>query len=188
MQNGMKKKWIKDGEFYQEGSSVVIDGQRYFTPLTDEQMIAVGYTEWVPPTTEPPEPAPEPEPDSQAALEDLRREVLERIQSYDRSAAVNSFIINGQQMWLTVDERQQIATQISANEAIGRDAMTKWFQGNEFTFPITTWRQMLIALEVYAGDALNVTEAHKAAVEAMDNIEDIENFDITAGYPEKLVF
>ena len=180
----MTKKWIKDGEFYQKGNSVVIDGQRYFAPLTDEQMIAAGYEEWVSPTPEPaPEPAPEPEPDPQEALEEFRREVLAQIESYDRSAAVNSFTINGQKMWLTVEERQQIATQISANEAIGRDTMTKWFQGTEFTFPISVWKQMLVALEVYAGDALNVTEAHKAAVEAMDNIEDIDDFDITQGYP-----
>ena len=181
----MKKKWIKDGAFYQDGSSVVIDGQRYFAPLTDEQMIAAGYEEYVPPTPEPPTP---PEPTPEELLERARREKLMEIESYDQSSSVNSFTINGQEMWLTVNERQQIATQINANESIGRQTMTKWFQGNEFTFPVSTWRQMLIALEVYAGDALNVTEAHKAAVEAMDNIEDIENFDITAGYPEKLVF
>ena len=34
--------------------------------------------------------------------------------------------------------------------------------------------------------ALNVTEAHKAAVMAMDSVEDIENYDITQGYPQKL--
>jgi len=181
----MKKKWIKDGEFYQEGSSVVIDGQRYFAPLTDEQMIAAGYEEYVPPTPEPPTP---PEPTPEELLERTRHEKLMEIDSYDQSPAVNSFTINGQEMWLTVDERQQIATQISANEAVGRETMTRYFGGQAFTFPISTWKQMLVAVEVYAGDALNVTEAHKAAVEEMDNIEDIEAFDITQGYPEKLVF
>lgn len=181
----MKKKWIKDGEFYQEGSSVVIDGQRYFAPLTDEQMIAAGYEEYVPPTPEPPTP---PEPTPEELLERARQEKLMEIDSYDQSPAVNSFTINGQEMWLTVDERQQIATQISANEAVGREIMTRYFGGQAFTFPISTWKQMLVAVEVYAGDALNVTESHKAAVEAMDNIEDIEAFDITQGYPEKLVF
>jgi hypothetical protein len=47
---------------------------------------------------------------------------------------------------------------------------------------------MLVALEVYAGDALNVTEAHKAAVNALETIEEVDNFDITVGYPEKLSF
>lgn len=91
-------------------------------------------------------------------------------------------------MWLTVDERQQLATQISSNEAIGRETMTRWFNGHEFTYPITSWKQMLVALEVYAGDALNVTESHKAAVNALNDIESVDNFDITVGYPEKLSF
>ena len=66
--------------------------------------------------------------------------------------------------------------------------MTRWFNGHEFTYPIASWKQMLVALEVYAGDALNVTEAHKAAVDALETIEAVDNFDITAGYPEKLSF
>lgn len=47
---------------------------------------------------------------------------------------------------------------------------------------------MLVALEVYAGDALNVTESHKAAVNALETIEEVDNFDITTGYPDKLSF
>ena len=181
----MTKKWIKDGEFYQDGSSVVIDGQRYFAPLTYEQMIAAGYEEYVPPTPEPPTP---PEPTPEELLERAKHEKLMEIESYDQSSSVNSFTINGQEMWLTVDERQQIATQISANEAVGRETMTRYFGGQEFTFPISTWKQMLVALEVYAGDALNVTESHKAAVEAIDNVEDVDGYNYTTGYPDKLHF
>jgi hypothetical protein len=91
-------------------------------------------------------------------------------------------------MWLTAEERQQIATQISANEAVGRDNMTRWFGSHNFAFPLATWKQMLVALEVYAGDAINVTEAHKAAIEALATIEDVEAYDFTANYPPKPVF
>ena len=127
-------------------------------------------------------------PAPERTLEQAKREKIMEIEEYDRSEAVNSFTIGNQTMWLTVDERQQLATQISSNEAIGRDTMTRWFNGQEFTFPIATWKQMLVALEVYAGDALNVTESHKAAVNALETIEEVDNYDITAGYPEKLSF
>ena len=121
-------------------------------------------------------------------LEQAKREKIYEIENYDRSDAVNSFTISGQAIWLTVNERQQLATQISSNEAIGRDTMTRWFNGHEFTYPIASWKQMLVALEVYAGDALNVTESHKAAVNALNDIESVDNFDITVGYPDKLSF
>lgn len=91
-------------------------------------------------------------------------------------------------MWLTVDERQQLSTQISACETVGRESMTKWFGGREFTFPIEAWKRMLVALEVYAGDALNVTESHKAAVVAMDDTDKVIAYDFTVGYPDKLAF
>lgn len=66
--------------------------------------------------------------------------------------------------------------------------MTKFFGGTPFTFPLITWRQMLNALIVYASEALNVTEAHKAAVNALETIEEVNAFDITEGYPNKLEF
>ena len=121
-------------------------------------------------------------------LEQAKREKTWQIEEYDHSEAVNSFTIANQTMWLTVSERQQLATQISSNEVIGRDTMTRWFNGHEFTYPIASWKQMLVALEVYAGDALNVTESHKAAVNALETIEAVDNFDITVGYPDKLSF
>lgn len=121
-------------------------------------------------------------------LNDVKERKIAELQAYDASDAVDSFTIYGQSMWLTVEERQQIATQISANEAVGRDNMTRWFGGHSFTFSLTTWKQMLVALEVYAGDAINVTEAHKAAIEALTTIEDMEAYDFTANYPTKLSF
>jgi len=127
-------------------------------------------------------------PVPERTLEQAKREKIFEIEGYDRSEAVNSFTIGNQTMWLTVNERQQLATQISSNEAIGRETMTRWFNGYEFTYSIASWKQMLVALEVYAGDALNVTEAHKAAVNALETIEAVDNFDITAGYPDKLSF
>ena len=40
---------------------------------------------------------------------------------------------------------------------------------------------------MYASDALNVTEAHKAAINALESVEDVEAYEFS-GYPEKLSF
>lgn len=171
-----KKKWIKDGKIWDIKTSIVVGEQRVWNP-TEEQLLAAGYTEYI---------APVPTPEQ--LLEQAKQDKVFEIERYDDSLAVNSFEIGGQQMWLTVEERQQIATQISANEAAGRETMTRWFGGVAYTFPLATWKQMLVALEVYAGDAINVTEGHKAEVAQLETIEEVREYDITAGYPEKLVF
>lgn len=121
-------------------------------------------------------------------LDEAKDEKIMEIEEYDSSEAVNSFTIGNQTMWLTVSERQQLATQVSSSEAIGRTTMTRWYGGEDFTFSLDVWKQMLVALEIYAGDSKNVTEAHKAAVNAIETIEEVDNFDITTGYPDKLSF
>jgi len=127
-------------------------------------------------------------PAPQRTLEDAKQQKIAQIDGYDKSAAVNNFILNGQDMWLTVEERQQLATQIAANEAANRENMTRWFGGISYTLPIATWKQMLNQLEIYAGDALNVTESHKAAVNALSTIEDVDTYEYRYGYPERINF
>ena len=111
---------------------------------------------------------------------------INEINEYDQSSNVNLFYLAGQPMWLDAPTRQTLRISIESYIAMGIENVTKWFGGQQFTFPTTAWLQMLNALEVYAAEALNVTEAHKAAIMAMDNIEDVEEYDITIGYPEKL--
>ena len=174
-----KKKWINSNGNFWNGISVVIGDMRIWNP-TDEQLIEAGFTEYIPPV--------EPEPTQEELFNRAKNDKLVQIDNYDKSVNVNGFFLGDNEMWLGVEERQQLATQISANEAIGRTEMTKYFHGIAYTFPLLQWKQMLVALEVYAGDALNITENHKAAVEALDTIEAIEAYDYTTGYPEKLVF
>ena len=47
---------------------------------------------------------------------------------------------------------------------------------------------MLAQIQLYADQCFIVTKQHKAAVEALDSIEAVDNYDVTAGYPTKLTF
>jgi hypothetical protein len=167
------------GDRYYEGRSMTTyhDGVLFSGIPSAEQLEHWGYTVYVPT-----------EHTAEERLQIAKENKIAELEAYDAGEDVNSFTIGGQAMWLTVDERQQIATQISASEAVGRETMTRWFGGSAFTFPLSTWKQMLVALEVYAGDAINVTEGHKAAIRAFDNERDVEGYDFTQGYPAKLQF
>ncbi len=82
-----------------------------------------------------------------------------------------------------------VTTTISfALVAVGIAACCGKIGGVPFEFPLATWKQMLVALEVYADDAINVTESHKAAVAQLETIEEVEAYDITADYPAKPMF
>ena len=117
---------------------------------------------------------------------DAKRTKLMAINVYDQSDNVNLFYLANKPMWLDAQTRQTLRISIESYQAMGAEQVTKWFGGQQFTFPTTAWLTMLNALEAYAGEALNVTEMHRANIMAMDNIEEIENYDITEGYPEKL--
>ena len=47
---------------------------------------------------------------------------------------------------------------------------------------------MLNSLELYALDCYNVTQLHLAAIKKMYIVSQIEEYDYTVGYPEKLLF
>lgn len=168
------KQYINDnGEFW-DGSSVVIDGMRYISPSA-EILARAGYHEYV-----------APEPTEEELLGRAKADKLMEIEAYDESDAVNEFLLAGQPLWLDAQTRQQLRISIEAYKAQGAETVTKWFGGQQYTFPTSAWLSMLNALEVYAAEALNVTEAHRSQVMAMTSIADVEAMDITQGYPEKL--
>lgn len=144
---------------------------------TEEMLLEWGFEEWH-----------EPEPTQEDLLEKAKANKIAELNAYDSSSEVDSFTINGQQMWLTRDERTQIDESVNAYEAAGATQMTKYFNGVAYTFPLSTWKQMLNALIVYASEALNATESHKVAINALTDIQAVEEYDFTLGYPEKLQF
>lgn len=175
------KKFFKEinGEtIFFEG--VLIVGNNQIINPTDDQLIAQGWQEYI-------EPIPEP-PTAMELLAEAKREKIAEIDEYDKSSAVNSFSIGGNNMWLDFELRQQLRTSVEAYQAMNITTVSKWFNNIEYTFTITQWLQMLNALEVYAAEALNVTESHKIAVNALSSIEDVQSYNITTGYPTKISF
>lgn len=177
----MKKRYYNSTtkEWYTEGNSLTrrVNGMLFSGVPSLEQLTAWGFIEWV-----------EPEPTPEQLLERAKQQKIAELMAYDSSDAVNSFTLGGQTIWLTRDERTQIDESINAYEASGATQMTKYFGGVAYTFALTLWKQMLNALIVYASEALNVTEAHKAAIEALTTIEAVEAYDFTTNYPPKLAF
>ena len=142
---------------------------------TEEMLLAAGWMIWEPPV---------PEPTEEELLEQARMNKLGEIDAYDGSRWVNIFYLAGQPLWLDAQTRQTLRISIESYQAMGIESVTKWFNDQQYTFPTVAWLQMLVALEVYAAEAL--TEMHRSAVRHLETREEIEAYDFTTGYPEVL--
>lgn len=115
-----------------------------------------------------------------------KREVLKKIEDYDTSSAVNGFTLNGTVVWLDKATRVGLMNSTSITKAMGQPTTTLWLGESKMEVPCDKAIQLLSALEMYALECFNVTAAHKKAVSEMASAEDVEAFDVTEGYPDRL--
>lgn len=119
-------------------------------------------------------------------LEEAKEILLAEIDAYDKSSAVNGFALNGAVVWLDKATRVGLMNSTSITKAMGQPTTTLWLGDSKMEVPCDTAIQLLSALEMYALECFNVTAAHKKAVSELATIEEVEKYDITAGYPAQL--
>lgn len=115
-----------------------------------------------------------------------KREVLKKIEAYDTSPAVNGFILNGERVWLDFELRDRVYQGNERLQRIGRTDTTLWLGKQCYNLSIEQAQNIISHIEAYAKDCYNVTAAHKKAVSELTTIEEVEKYDITAGYPAQL--
>lgn len=132
-----------------------------------------------------------PEP-YQRTLEDAKREKILQIKEYDRSSNVNTFNVtlgeNTISHWLTPEQRANYKNSIDAAKLLNIEEVHPVFNGTQLTMSTSMAEMALAQIQIYADRCYIVTETHKSDVNSLENIEDVDNYDITTGYPEKLNF
>jgi hypothetical protein len=121
-------------------------------------------------------------------LEDIKSRKVEEILAYDSSSEINEFSMGGLPIWLDKATRAGLLLRFEAEAKVDRETTTLWYGGQSFTLPLAQAQQILIALELYASECYDRTQAHIAAVNAMESKEAVEAYDYTTGYPAKLAF
>lgn len=117
-----------------------------------------------------------------------KQKATRRIERYDSSSEVNAFYMQGQQMWLDKATRAGLMLRFQSEIAAGRESTTLWYNGQSYKLTLALAMQMLYAIELYASNCYDVTQAHLAAIQELQTIEEVETYDYTQGYPAKLVF
>lgn len=116
----------------------------------------------------------------------LKKAMLRYIEDYDTSTAVNSFVLNGAEVWLDKATRVGLMNSTTIAKAAGQETTTLWLGETKLEVECDKAIQLLGALEMYALECFNVTASHKKAVSDMDSVDDVVAYDYTVGYPEKL--
>lgn len=166
-------------EWYNEGQSMTrrIPNGVFAGVPSEEQLTEWGFTEYV-----------EPSPTPSQLLATAKREKIRELEQYDQSDSVNEFTFHTVPMWLDKATRDGLHLRLLAEQTAGKEATTLWFGTHSFEIPIANAFQLLYAIEVYASACYDRTAAHKAAIEALTSVEDVEGYDYAEGYPEKLNF
>lgn len=121
-------------------------------------------------------------------LEIAKQEKIAEIDAYDTSDAVNGFTYQGQTMWIDKATRVGLVNAVDSAILLDKESITFGIDGVSVTLSCATAKGMLAQLELYALDCYNVTLAHKNAVESMETIAEVDSFDVSVGYPDKLNF
>lgn len=114
----------------------------------------------------------------------LKKILLHKIEQYDTSENVNSFIINGESFWL--DKNTRVGLMHLAN--CSEDSVQLVLKDRILTIPVDVAKYFLSQLEVYAGKCYLQTQKHLLAINDLHTVEDIINYDYTKGYPDKITF
>lgn len=168
---------IIDGKTIIKAADAIVirkDGMQTFNP-SEQMILADGWAEYIPQPYVP-------------TLEETKESKVAEILAYDNSEAVNEFSIGGLPIWLDKATRAGLLLRFEAESKVGRETTTLWYGGQSFTLPLAQAQQILIALELYASECYDRTQAHIAEVEKLDSIEAVEAYDFTIGYPAKLEF
>ena len=124
--------------------------------------------------------------DAAAVLSEAKTSMLAAITAYDASSSVNSFLLNGMEVWLDKATRVGLMNSTTIAKNMGQEKTTLWLGSYQLEVDCDKAIQLLSALEMYALECFNVTAAHKKAVSELDNIEAVLTYDYKSGYPEKL--
>ena len=181
----MKKRYYNSTtkEWYTEGNSLTrrVNGALFSGVPSVEQLTDWGFEEWI-----------EPEPTPAELLERAKASKIAELEAYDDSDAVNSFdvTIGGQTMslWIDRETRADYRSSIEAAELLGRTEVKPVFAGQEVTLSVQMAKMALAQVQLYANQCYGVTERHKAAVNALETVEEVEGYEYKTGYPERLVF
>lgn len=118
--------------------------------------------------------------------EDLKKIKLQEIINYDKSPNVNTFYVGGIALWLSREERIVIKDRFQREKDAGKEKSRLLYKGLVLELTPDIGIHLINMVSAYADQCFDVTEAHKSALNDLTTKEEIQSYDYTVGYPEKI--
>ncbi len=163
----------RKGDAVYNGRYIEVNDRMIITP-TPEILLENGYT------------PVDVEPSQKELLAAAKVEKIAEIKEYDNSDAVNSFKLNGISVWINREDRIGTRRAIELDIASGKTESEIWLNGFKLIVNSELALKLLDAVGHYAYSAYNVTQSHIFAVKNLTSINEVEKYDYTNGYPQKL--
>ena len=111
-----------------------------------------------------------------------REKKIAELMAYDASEAVNCMYFKGRPMWFDPLTRANYLNTMQSAQRMGISHVS--FLGGQI--PVEQAIRMLDAINLYAMQCVAVTENHRDNIERLTTVHDVENYNFTQGYPEKI--
>lgn len=175
--------FIKNGEVKPLNRIVVFKDDKQCINPTEEMVIEDG---WIKLTIN--------EPTAEELLQQAKNNKIKELKQYDSSYKVNECTINYQNQilhyWSDREERSVLKGVIKDFINVGKTEYRLDLRdlGISIWLPCEILLHMLEQLEIYAAECYNKTSDHIYNINALTSVEDINSYDFTVGYPDKLIF
>ena len=181
----MKKRYYNSTtkEWYTEGNSLTrrVNGALFSGVPSVEQLTDWGFVEWV---------EPEPTPEQELAI--AKSNKIAQLEAYNDSDEINGFtVVIGNDSftdWLTPSQRANYKNSIDSAELLNMQVVKPVINGIEVPLNLTVAKTALAKIQIYADRCFGVTEKHRAAINALNTIAAVDNYNFKTGYPAQEIF
>ena len=120
------------------------------------------------------------------SLEYERKQLIEHINRYDKSAEVNSVVINGNSTWYNKDQR--LSLKMRYESEITKPTTTLWVGDVAIQLSPLKGVEIINSINNYASEVYDVTHKCLNEVNQLSTLDDIKNYDFKSQYPTTLSF
>lgn len=149
---------------------LVKDGKQVINP-SEELILDAGWIGYIPP---------------EPSLEEMKANKIMELESYDKSNSVNVFHYNSIPMWLSREERVVIKDRFEREKAKGVELTKLYYEGRYIEVSPEIGIQLIDMVSSYADECFDATELHRSKINSLETKEEVESYDYTLSYPEKL--